>query len=101
MTVHELKIHLDAGTAVLLDIREPEELTISRLDPCRAIPMAEIAQRLGELDPTQAIAVICRSGHRSQIVTDYLRGMGFARAQNVEGGINAWAKHIDPALPTY
>ena len=102
MTVNQLKAELDAGTnLVLLDVREPEELEISRLDGVTLIPMAEIPDRYTELDPKSDIVLVCRSGSRSAKVMAFLDEMGFTRLRNLDGGMNAWATEIDPSLPVY
>lgn len=90
-----------AAGAVLLDVREPEELLVSKLEPCRHIPMDDIPQRIGELDPNQEILVICRVGARSEEVAEYLMRRGFNKVYNVEGGINAYAREVDPNLAVY
>lgn len=95
-----LRERLAAG-AVLLDVREPEELLVSKLEPCRHIPMDEIPQRIGELDPAQEILVLCRVGARSEEVAEYLMRRGFKSVYNVEGGINAYAREVDPTLAVY
>lgn len=90
-----------AAGAILLDVREPEELVVSKLEPCRHIPMGEIPQRIGELDPEQEILVLCRVGARSEEVAEYLMRRGFKRVYNVEGGINGYAREVDPSLSVY
>jgi len=102
MTVHELKTELDAGRdLLLLDVREPDELEISRLPGVIPIPMGEIPARHGELDRLADIVVICRAGVRSARVIDFLSLQGFTRMRNLDGGMNAWATQIDPSLPVY
>ena len=102
MTVHELKERLDRrDELVLLDVREPHEREISRIDAAHPIPMGEVPQRLDEIDRDKEIVVHCKSGGRSAQVVRYLQKQGFERVHNLEGGINAWAQAIDPELPTY
>jgi adenylyltransferase/sulfurtransferase len=104
MTPAQLKQRLDTGEAMeLIDVREPFEWSISNLEPlgARLIPMGELAERLGELDPAADIVFYCRSGSRSERVAEYLRAHGFERVWSLDGGINAWAQEIDPALPMY
>jgi adenylyltransferase/sulfurtransferase len=86
---------------VLLDVREPEELTISRLPNVVNIPLAELSDRLSELDPAVETVVICRVGGRSEYATALLRHYGFGRAVNLTGGMNAWAREVDPSMPQY
>jgi adenylyltransferase/sulfurtransferase len=102
MTVTELKTELDAGRELLLlDVREPDELEISRLAEVIAIPMGEIPTRVAELDRDADIVVVCRSGGRSAQIVAYLLAAGFPKVRNLDGGMNAWATQIDPSLPVY
>ena len=87
--------------AVLLDVREPWELDIARLPGTVDVPMAQLADRIGELDPQRAVVVLCRSGSRSLAVARFLEGRGFRSVANLTGGILAWARDLDPALATY
>jgi rhodanese-related sulfurtransferase len=63
--------------------------------------MGEIPARLPELDPSIPVAVLCHSGGRSARVADYLAHQGFVRVANIEGGIDAWSRDCDPAIPRY
>ena len=102
LTPQELKQRLDAGEPlVLLDVREPYELEISRLPNIKHIPMAQVAERVHELNPADEIVVICRSGGRSGQITRLLLQMGFRRVKNLTGGMNAYAQEVDPSLPVY
>jgi rhodanese-related sulfurtransferase len=98
----ELKARLDAGDApVLLDVRESWELAIARLPAAVHIPMGEIPRRLKELDAQREVVVLCRSGGRSMQVARYLETQGFGRVANLDGGILAWGRDVDPSLPEY
>jgi rhodanese-related sulfurtransferase len=102
ITVEELRRWRDGGkTFVLLDVREPEEVAIVRLADATWIPMREIPQRIGELDPSIPVAVICHHGGRSERVAAFLSARGFAQAVNVGGGIDAYAARIEPSLARY
>ncbi|MBX3119566.1 MAG: rhodanese-like domain-containing protein [Fimbriimonadaceae bacterium] len=97
-----LKAELDAGKKLyLLDVREAHELQISRLEIDTHIPMGEIADRVGELDADADIVVICRSGARSQRVTQFLLASGFRNVRNLASGMNGWAETVDPSLEQY
>ena len=65
------------------------------------IPMGQIAERLAELDPTVETVVICRSGGRSLEVARLLAAQGFSSVANLEGGILAWSRDVDPKIPQY
>lgn len=85
----------------VIDVREPHELAIARLEGTLDIPMMQIPARLAELDPAASYVVMCHSGARSQRVVEYLQAAGFADVRNLVGGINAWAHEIDPQMPVY
>ena len=100
----ELKERLEAGDGpILVDVREPFEWNIFNLEEfgARLIPMNQIPDRAGELDPNDEIVFYCRSGARSMDVTRYLRQQGYSRARNLRGGIMAWGQEVDPAAPRY
>ena len=94
-----------AARAVVLDVREPWELQTASVGAdgfmLLAIPMNQIPARLGELDPGQPVACLCHHGGRSQQVAMYLAGKGFGHVANIAGGIDAWARERDAAVPRY
>ncbi|MDB5940484.1 MAG: hypothetical protein JWQ13_50 [Ramlibacter sp.] len=93
------------ATAVVLDVREPQELQVASIRPegfeLLAIPMNEIPGRLAELDPDRPVACLCHHGGRSQRVAMYLASNGFSRVANVAGGIDAWSLERDRSVPRY
>ena len=93
----------DAGEQLtLLDVREDWEVKLAPAPtPFVHIPMGELAARIGELDAGQETIVICRSGGRSMQVAQYLSQHQFARVANLDGGILAWSRELDPTIPTY
>lgn len=86
---------------VLLDIREHEERQFNRIEPSLHIPMNEIPQRLKEIPRDREVVVYCHHGSRSAMVAAYLTQAGFEKVANLEGGIDAWSRHIDPKIPRY
>jgi sulfur-carrier protein adenylyltransferase/sulfurtransferase len=101
MSVTELKQKLDAGEDVfVLDVREPYEYQIAQIGG-HLIPLGELPQRLGELDPARPIVVQCKSGGRSQRAAEFLAQNGFQKLHNLAGGITAWSNEIDPDVPKY
>ena len=102
ITPRGLKERLERGEPlVILDVREPFELEISRLPNALHIPMGQVPERVHELNPADEIVVMCRSGGRSAQITRLLQAMGFRRVKNLAGGINAYAQEVDPSLPVY
>jgi sulfur-carrier protein adenylyltransferase/sulfurtransferase len=102
LSVRELKARIDAGRRpVILDVREASEAAICSLPGARLIPLGELPQRLGELDPSAEIVVHCKTGGRSARAAALLAGRGFTRVSNLTGGILNWIKDIDPTLRRY
>lgn len=86
---------------LLLDVREPWEYEKCHLDNSKLIPMRQIPAALDDLDQKQEIVVICHHGIRSRQVAYYLESEGFDKVINLEGGVEAWAKDIDPTMQRY
>jgi adenylyltransferase/sulfurtransferase len=102
ISVAGLKQRLDRrDDLLLLDVREPYEWQICRLDGAVHIPMRDLPARLAELDRERETVVYCKVGSRSARVVDFLRRSGFPRALNLVGGIRAWSIEIDPSLARY
>jgi adenylyltransferase/sulfurtransferase len=100
--VRTLQRWLDEGRPVtVLDVRNPPEYEVCRLDGARLIPLRELPDRLDELDPADTLVVHCHLGPRSSRAVAFLRGQGFERAYNLAGGIDAWSVEIDPSVPRY
>jgi rhodanese-related sulfurtransferase len=85
----------------LLDVREPWEFQTCHIAESRPMPMAEVPKRLAELDPQAETVVICHHGSRSMQVAMFLEKQGFKRVHNLAGGMDAWARSVDPSMPTY
>ncbi len=100
--VEELKSALDAGEPLsLLDVREPWEYQLARIEGSKLLPMNTLPAGLEELDSQTHTVVICHHGNRSMNVTHWLRQQGFERVQSLRGGVDAWARAIDPRMPRY
>ncbi|MDH3427354.1 MAG: molybdopterin-synthase adenylyltransferase MoeB [Gemmatimonadota bacterium] len=100
----ELKEMIDRGKRlVLVDVRDPAEHAMSDLANLGAIslPMEELEERLEEIDPLVETILFCRTGRRSMEAVEFLHSRGYARVLNLSGGINGWARDVDPNLPTY
>jgi rhodanese-related sulfurtransferase len=86
----------------LLDVREDWETTLAPVPADHLhIPMGQIVERLGELNPAHETVVICRSGGRSLEVARFLSTHGFVSVYNLVGGILAWSRDLDPRIPQY
>jgi sulfur-carrier protein adenylyltransferase/sulfurtransferase len=104
MTVTELKARLDRGDRLsVIDVREPFEWEIGNLarEGARLIPLGELPERYGEIDPADEVVLQCRSGARSAKALQFLRGKGYGRLHNLAGGILAWSDQVDPSIPKY
>jgi rhodanese-related sulfurtransferase len=93
----------DKGRAkpVLLDVREPWELQTCSIAGSIHVPMGEIPSRAGELDSSGDVVVICHHGGRSMQVAMFLEKNGFHKVHNLTGGVDAWARSVDPTMPVY
>ena len=101
ITASGLKARLDAGNRpVLLDVREPWEFELARIDGSTLIPMSELGERVTELDPGAETVVICHHGNRSSYVTQALQRAGFEKVVNLEGGLDAYS-FVDGSVPPY
>lgn len=101
VSVHDLKRALVEGGATVVDVREPWEAEIARIEGARLVPLGEFAARAGELPRDTPILVLCHHGGRSMQATQWLRRNGYDKVSNVAGGIDAWSREIDPAVPRY
>ena len=86
---------------VLLDVREPWEHEKARIQGSMLIPMREVPGRVGEIDAAKEVVAICHHGGRSMQVAMFLEKQGFKRVHNLVGGIDAWSRSVDPAVPQY
>ena len=97
-----LSARLAAGEALqIVDVREPHEWAIARIQGAQLIPLAALESRLDELSPDREIIVHCKVGGRSAQAVRRLRAAGFKRVWNLAGGIHRWSKDVDSSVPTY
>ena len=101
ITVHDLETRLKKGDVWLLDVREPREYEINRIEGSTLIPLGELPKRLDEIPKDRDIVVQCKTGVRSAKAVNFLREKGFARTQNLRGGIVDWIARIDPSQASY
>lgn len=104
LSVHELQTLMEATPEArprLLDVREPWEFDLARIDGSDLIPMQAIPNQVEQLDRTHPTVVICHHGTRSLQVVAFLERLGFENLHNLRGGIDAWARQVDPSVPLY
>lgn len=104
ITPHELKAWLDDPAReppVLLDVREPWEVQICALPGATHIPMREVPARAAEIEPEAPVVAICHHGGRSLQVALFLEKSGHKKVINLQGGLDAWSRTVDPSLPVY
>lgn len=104
LSVRELAAWLadeERAKPLLLDVREPWEHQICRIEGSELVPMRTVPSKVTDLEPDRAIVCLCHHGGRSMHVAMFLARQGFASVYNLTGGVDAWARQVDPAMPTY
>ena len=102
INVQELKERRDKKQPhFLLDVREPDEHAIAKIEGSTLIPLGQLGARLSELPKDRELIVHCHHGGRSAQAVRGLIKHGFTNAKNLDGGIDAWSCEIDPSVPRY
>jgi len=102
ITAVELKKRLDRGDRLkIVDVREPNEYQINRIEGSLLMPLGDVPRRYNELDPDEELIMQCKSGQRSGRAADFLRSVGYKRVLNLKGGILDWIDKVDPSQPKY
>jgi adenylyltransferase/sulfurtransferase len=103
ITATELKQRLDKGDEIqIIDVREDNEVAIARIPNAVHIPLAQILNRMDEIDPSRETVVHCKMGGRSARAIDALQRYGFkGNLSNLKGGIIAWSNEVDPTVAKY
>jgi sulfur-carrier protein adenylyltransferase/sulfurtransferase len=91
-------LRASVGTTTLVDVREPYEYEAGHLEGSVHIPLGELPERIGEIAPDSAPVFICRSGGRSLAACEFALRAGIASPANLDGGLQAWARDVDPEL---
>ncbi len=86
---------------LLIDVREPWEFEICRIQGSRLMPLTRIGEQIDAIDPQRPIVCICHHGARSLHVAMALEQRGCRDVYNLSGGVEAWARQVDPAMATY
>jgi adenylyltransferase/sulfurtransferase len=102
ITPHELKERLDKSDKIfLLDVREPWEYSMAKIEGAVLIPLGTLPQSLDKLDRNTEIVAHCHHGMRSADAVGFLLQQGFTNVKNLVGGIDAWSVQVDPSVPRY
>ena len=103
VTVQDIKKALDNPSLGIkvIDVREPDEYEIAKVDGVPLLPLSQINERFTELDPNQTYYIHCKAGVRSLKALSFLRQQGFKYLKSVKGGITAWSEEIDSNVPRY
>ena len=102
ISVRDLKNRLDKGdTIFLLDVREPHEYSMAKIEGSVLIPLGELPTSLDKLNSNDEIVALCHRGMRSADAVGFLMQQGFSNVKNLIGGIDAWSLEIDPEVPRY
>ena len=104
LTVQQLQTMLQTEPETrprLLDVREPWEYQLARIDGSELVPMQTIPNHAEQLDRSHPTVVICHHGTRSLQVVAFLERMGFKNLHNLQGGIDAWARQVDSRVALY
>ena len=91
----------DRSQPTLLDVREDWEVQTCHIAQSKNVPLGDVPARLTELDADAPIVCICHHGMRSARAAMFLEQQGFTQLFNLDGGIDAWARQVDPSMPTY
>ena len=98
ITVQDIHAKLSNGESItIIDVREDDEIAVSKLDSVTHIPMQDIPKNMENLPKDTPLYIMCRIGGRSEQVADFLSNLGY-NAINITGGMKAWQQHIDPTL---
>lgn len=101
LSVQQVAAHLENNSPYLLDVREPWEYDICHIVDSVNIPMSQIVHRVDEILENEEIVIICHHGIRSLQVAGFLASRGQSTLINLEGGVDAWAREIDPDMAVY
>lgn len=105
ITPAEVRRRLEQGEKlVLIDVREPEEFQVARIEGSELIPMGTVPAQLSALEAKSdagLLVVFCHHGVRSLNVANWLRNKGVENCRSMAGGIDRWSVEVDPGVPRY
>ena len=99
--LHALIVGEPGARPRLLDVREPWEYQLARIEGSELLPMQTIPAQIYQIDKTHPTVVICHHGTRSLQVVAFLERQGFENLHNLQGGIDAWARQVDSRVALY
>ncbi len=91
----------ERAALLVVDVREPWEIELCRIDGAVSIPLGEIARRMDELPRDRPLVLVCHHGGRSQHAATLLAAAGFAEVHNLRGGMDSWALDVDSTMKRY
>ncbi len=100
LSVQALADALAAGSVTVLDVRPPADRAQAPFPAARVLDQGSLAA-LEALPKDTKLAFLCHHGNSSRSAAEHFRAKGFRDVSNVEGGIDAWSREIDPAVPRY
>jgi rhodanese-related sulfurtransferase len=95
------QLDTDKQQPLLLDVRQPWEFDVCKIENSVLLPMSQVAAEVELLDVNRETVVICHHGIRSRSIGRYLEQTGFNNIINLSGGVAQWAKTVDNQMPTY
>ena len=98
VTLDHARAEAEAGRALLVDIREPEEHATGVAPGARLLPMQQLSARLAELPKDRPVLLICNTQNRSRATYDALRQRGYTNLQYVVGGMSEWTRRSWPLV---
>jgi rhodanese-related sulfurtransferase len=101
ITAFELAENLKTTKVQLVDVREPHEWQQAHIAGAKHIPLGQLPDRLAELRRGEEVVCYCKMGGRSANACVLLSAAGFASVTNLEGGIVAWRRDVDPTMPPF
>jgi rhodanese-related sulfurtransferase len=86
---------------VVVDVREPWEFDLCRIEGSLLVPLRELPRRASELPRDRPLVMVCHTGRRSQNAAMFLAQSGFTDVRNLRGGVEGWAVEVDPSMRRY
>jgi len=102
ITPADVKARLDRDEIlVLIDVREPWEHQVCKIEGAKLIPLGSLAASLQTLPDVDEVICYCHHGMRSLDAASWLRFQGIEKAKSLAGGIERWSLEVDPNIPRY